>query len=74
MEDKIKKLKDQGKTIREIADTLAISKSKVGRVLGQDTDTVIEEPVFNSIGVKMLRKSDYTKEELKTFPTAPYWN
>lgn len=80
MLNKIKELKERGKTIREIADILNLGRDRVHRILqsdkpqeiGQDTDTLNTE--FDKLGVKKLRRSDYTKEELKSFPEAPYCN
>ena len=93
MINKIKELKEQGKTVREIAENLNINKDKVFRILKslsqnnnetseevrqevrQDTDTLIQsDDDLNSIGVKKLRKSDYTKEALEAFPDVPYWD
>ena len=42
----------------------------------QQTDTAnrTDKGDYTRLGVKKLRKSDYTEEELKIFPDAPYYD
>ena len=86
--NKIKELKEQGLSIRAIAEKLNIGRDKVHRVLKSDTSINNNRTEENNTiqqsntptkynlnwkkGEKLL-KEHYTKEELKAFSEAPYF-